>query len=264
MDLYDAEFAHLYDALWSGFARSVAPTLYAYYQSVSNQQGAASMLDLCCGAGQVARLFADHGFRVIGLDLSPAMLALARRNNGPYIESGQVRLIEADAADFRLAERVDLVVSTYNSLNHMPDEDALRRCFACVHEATTDDGLFIFDMKPRAGLTNWNHAFVHDTNAVTVVMKGRYDGLSTRASTRVTAFVRNENGDYRRLDRILVNTVFKMATVKALLHETGWRQVHFARIGHLDVPLDDPEAENRVFIVARKSDAYDESAATRS
>lgn len=38
------------------------------------------VLDLCCGTGIQARLLAGAGFRVVGLDRSPAMLAKASRN----------------------------------------------------------------------------------------------------------------------------------------------------------------------------------------
>jgi len=58
----------------------------------------------------------------------------------------------------------------------------------------------------------------------------------------------------RGLPRILefYNTVFELQAVRQALLETGWRGVHFARLQDLATPLDDPEQEGRVFIVARK------------
>jgi ubiquinone/menaquinone biosynthesis C-methylase UbiE len=38
-------------------------------------------LDLCCGTGDIARALAQRGARVVGLDFSEPMLAVARRRH---------------------------------------------------------------------------------------------------------------------------------------------------------------------------------------
>jgi ubiquinone/menaquinone biosynthesis C-methylase UbiE len=45
--------------------------------TVARLQSGEAVLDLGCGPGQVARYLADRDLRVVGLDLSPRMLALA-------------------------------------------------------------------------------------------------------------------------------------------------------------------------------------------
>jgi ubiquinone/menaquinone biosynthesis C-methylase UbiE len=44
------------------------------------------VLDLCCGTGKQASLLASAGHRVIGLDLSSAMLAKASRNRAAHLD----------------------------------------------------------------------------------------------------------------------------------------------------------------------------------
>jgi trans-aconitate 2-methyltransferase len=93
-----------------------------------DRAAARRVVDLGCGGGALfpalrAR-FPDA--RLVGVDLSPAMLAKAREND-PAVE-----LVEADAAAWRPAEPVDLIVANA-SLHWLPDHerlmpDLLRRC----------------------------------------------------------------------------------------------------------------------------------------
>ncbi len=68
---------------------------------------------------------------------------------------------------------------------------------------------------------------------------------------RLTGFVRTEGGQYERFAETFYNTVFPLNRVKALLEETGLRQVTFARGNDLAQAVDDPESMGRVFVVAR-------------
>ena len=58
--------------------------------------------DLGCGPGQVARFLRDAGVTVVGLDLSPEMIAQARRLN-PDIEFREANMLGLDLDDGRLA-----------------------------------------------------------------------------------------------------------------------------------------------------------------
>lgn len=75
-------------------------------------------LDLACGTGDIAMLVRERGAGlVIGLDLTPRMLALARR------KGGGVRYIAGDMGALPLpASSVDLVTTGYG-LRNVPDLD---------------------------------------------------------------------------------------------------------------------------------------------
>lgn len=249
MQAYGWGFARIYNRKWTGFAGQVAPVIRRYYETKFPGAANRSVLDLCCGTGQLVRDFLDHGYRAVGIDLSEAMLEFARDNNREYVEAGRAEFIHSDASDFRLEERFGLVVSTFDALNHLENETALKDCFRCAYAAGT--GLFVFDLNTRSGLRRWNSIHVDDgSDDILLMMRGIYDGSGDRAWTMITGFIREPNGLYDRCDELTFNTVFDLQRVKALLLETGWKAVHFARILDLETPLPDPEAEGRVFIVA--------------
>lgn len=250
MQAYGAGFAQVYNRRWSGFARQVAPFLCDFYAATALAQQNRLVLDLCCGTGQLAVYLLEHGYQVVGLDLSEAMLHYARENTQPYLTSGQVRFVQADATAFTLPERFGLVVATFDALNHLPDLQALQQCFACV--AAVSAGYFLFDLNTRAGLRCWNSIEVDDSfEDMTIVNHGIYAIDSTRAWMKVTGFIRNDEGRYEHFEQTAYNTVFAMQDVVAALTATGWQDVYFARLQDLQTPLTDPEQEGRVFVVAR-------------
>ncbi|MDH5234518.1 MAG: class I SAM-dependent methyltransferase [Gemmatimonadota bacterium] len=90
----------------------------------------ARLLDLACGQGRHAHLLAEAGFDVDGLDLSPDLLALARkRGSGARLRytRGDMRKLPA-----RWAGRFDAVVNLFTSFGFFADarDDArvIREC----------------------------------------------------------------------------------------------------------------------------------------
>ena len=73
------------------------------------------MLEVGCGTGTNLDLFAEAGCRVSGIDLSPAMMNIARRKLG---ERADLRL--GDAADMPFADASFDLVLSFLTLHEMP------------------------------------------------------------------------------------------------------------------------------------------------
>jgi SAM-dependent methyltransferase len=251
MQAYGPGFARLYNTKWHGFAEQVAPLIETFFAAASMGRENKSILDLCCGTGQLARHFLEKGYRVTGLDLSEHMLHYAIENARSYVESGQANFVRGEASRFVFEERFGLVISSYDALNHLENEQALRSCFECVHAVC--DTCFVFDLNTRTGLNRWNRVNIDDSSEDTfVITRGHYDGEGDKAWNTVTGFVRLPNGVYERCDETAFNFVFDLDAVKNTLLELGWKSVHFARIEELNTPISEPENEQRVWIVASK------------
>ncbi|GJE83765.1 class I SAM-dependent DNA methyltransferase [Methylorubrum thiocyanatum] len=104
-----------------------------------------NVLDLGCGTGLMARALAGRAGRLAGCDLSPAMLALARRT-GLY-----ARLAEADLVAFLAGEpagAADLIVAA-DVFIYLGD---LASALSAVARALRPGGLFAFTVQsPEAG-----------------------------------------------------------------------------------------------------------------
>lgn len=112
----------------------------------------ARLLDLGCGPGWTSSLLALRGFDVLGLDISPDMIALARNNKERY---------GAERADFLVGDYEALAdqglfdaALFYDSLHHADDEElALRR----VHASLRPGGICVIS-EPGAGHSRQPHS----------------------------------------------------------------------------------------------------------
>jgi SAM-dependent methyltransferase len=80
------------------------------------------ILDLCCGSGPASFWFEELGAKVIGVDIAPYMIALAR--DEASIRNSSVEFIEADILKFDLGQDCFDMVSCFgNSISSFPPSD---------------------------------------------------------------------------------------------------------------------------------------------
>ena len=237
---------------WTFFARDVAPRIRAFYEQTPAGRHRKTVLDLACGSGDLAAYLLEHGYTVIGLDLSPAMLIHAQEKTAAYVEKGRARFIEGDAANYVLDEQVGLVISTFDALNHLPDLEALKGCFASTFDALADEGWFIFDLNTRMGLNRWASINIQEDEDLVLITRGLVAHDEGRAYTQISGFLRQEDGLYKRFSEVVYNTIFDLEDVETSLRDAGFRHVHLAQAEALDEPVRDPELYGRIFIVAQK------------
>ena len=96
---------HAYDAVAHVYAQRIFPELYfkpfdrEQLDTLARRVGdLGPICDLGCGPGQVARYLKDQGAAVLGVDLSPAMVAQARALNPDIdFQTGDMRALTAVA-----------------------------------------------------------------------------------------------------------------------------------------------------------------------
>ena len=252
MQAYGDLFAKVYNHLWKDYANRIAPLIREFFESTATGKHQKTLLDLCCGTGQLSVHFLEKGYRVVGLDLSKGMLKFARENSLPYMAAGQAKFIQGDASKYSLDESFGLVVSTFDAINHLPDMGALKGCFQSTLEVLIDGGYFVFDLNTRKGLLNWNRLSIDPDDDIFLFNRGLFDDQMERAWTKITGFIRMEEGQYTRFDETVFNTVFEMEAVEEMLEDCGFSGVYFAEGTNLAHPITTPESEVKVFIIARK------------
>ncbi|MFC9156310.1 class I SAM-dependent methyltransferase [Streptomyces bauhiniae] len=119
----------------------------------------AAVADLGCGPGRVTGFLAAEGLDVFGLDLSPAMLAVARREN-PGLRFEQGSMLQLDLPDGKLAG----VVSWYSSI-HTP-AGQLPALFAEFRRVLAPGGQLLLAFQagaePRRHDRPWGHPVTLD------------------------------------------------------------------------------------------------------
>ncbi|MGH2460744.1 MAG: class I SAM-dependent methyltransferase [Chloroflexota bacterium] len=90
---YDA-IAEWYDA-WVGTGSMRDDPFFPTVEALMGEIGGLTVCDLACGQGRVARYLAGLGARVVGVDLSAKLLAIARRHE--EAEPRGVAYLQADA-----------------------------------------------------------------------------------------------------------------------------------------------------------------------
>ena len=136
---HDPALADFYD-LENGWDRSPD---FAFCRALA--EGAASVLDLGCGTGELALALAA-GRHVAGVDPAPAMLEIARAKPG----ARGVEFIEGDARTLRLDCRFDLVVLTGHAFQVFLTAEDRRAALATIAAHLAPGGRFVFDSRNPA------------------------------------------------------------------------------------------------------------------
>jgi len=130
--------AVLYDRLFPGGEAAVE-----FYRAEAERKSG-SVLELGCGTGRKLIPIASDGHPSTGLDLSPEMLAEARRQADE--RSLTVEWVQGDMRAFDLGRTFDLVFIAANSLLHLHEAADLVSCFRSVRAHLAPGARFVFDV----------------------------------------------------------------------------------------------------------------------
>jgi SAM-dependent methyltransferase len=133
--LYD--HPEVYDALLHPEAHG------AHYAALADRHPG-PVLELACGSGQLTVPLAKPGRPVVGLDLSPPMLAAARQR--ATAAGAAIEFIEADMRSFSLGRQFALIFVARNSLLHLSGAEDFVATFAAVRRHLAPGGVFAFDV----------------------------------------------------------------------------------------------------------------------
>jgi SAM-dependent methyltransferase len=134
-DLYD-DGRH-YDLLMPG------PNDVPFYRRQAECYGQ-PVLELACGTGRLTVPLGESGVDITGLDVSPAMLRVARAKSERC--GATVALWEGNCIDFSLDRKFQLIFIACNSLSHLLERKDVEACFRCVRQHLARGGRFVVDV----------------------------------------------------------------------------------------------------------------------
>ncbi len=216
-DAYDP-FALIYNrGMAEDFCRRAWPVVEKLLLSRIPQH--ARILDLCCGSGQMARELSERGYRVIGLDGSAQMIAIAKQN------APQADFVLADARTFSLAPKFDGVISSFNSLAHAANVDELTGILRNARQALKPENWLLFDLSMEGAYTSkWRGSFGDAHPDAAWIVRPSYDSDTRTATNSVTVFRRNR-ADWQRDDFTIHQRCFSEDEIRHALQQAGFTNI---------------------------------------
>ena len=182
-----------------------------------------SACDLACGTGTTALGLAAKGIRTFGVDLSPGMCRIARRK--ARASGLPVRILQGDMRNFRLPEKVDLVLCEFDALNHVPRKSDLARVACAVSRALKPGGHFFFDVNNRLGFQSyWKGTWCVEKSGLLLVMNNGNDAARDRAWSNCEWFFR-EGRLWRRHHELVREVCWSLAEMQSTLKTAGFDRV---------------------------------------
>ena len=144
-----ARFAGIYDTAVGPFLRPIHQAMLTTLSSSKSHM----IIDLCCGTGLMAGRAADAGMKVVGVDISPAMLSVARA------KYPAVNFIEGDATSLTFSDGEFDAATISFALHEKPADIAMDILKEAMRVVKTGGLILVADYRQptpiRARWTGW-------------------------------------------------------------------------------------------------------------
>jgi SAM-dependent methyltransferase len=183
---YREDLSWIHDLAFGDLARNAAELLL---QTLAADGASAGLVvDLGCGSGLLAEAVSDAGFEVLGIDLSPVMIAMARRRL-PEIRFRCESLLTAELPP------CVAVVAVGECFNYRFDErnsrEALRALFRRIHTALVPGGVLLFDAAGPGRVAGGEPLKTYvDGGDWALLMTAEENGEGSRVTRCITSFRR--------------------------------------------------------------------------
>ncbi|MGH9628927.1 MAG: class I SAM-dependent DNA methyltransferase [Bryobacteraceae bacterium] len=229
---YGEDLAYIHDAGFGGFALNSAPGLLQILRRNGIHEGL--VVDLGCGSGIWLRQLGFAGYDALGVDVSSAMIRLARK------KAPRATLVTGSLADVELP-RCAAVTSIGECVSYTFAADSagkdLFRFFRRVHRALLRGGVFVFDFakagREPGGMPQKSY---WSGDGWTVLVEKRVEASEDRAgrvlTRRITSF-RRIGKLYRRTEETHHLRLYQTGELEALLRRAGFEVERLSGFGRV-------------------------------
>lgn len=237
---YGDDLAHIHDVGFGGFAEGSAPGLLTILRESGIHDG--QVVDLGCGSGIWARHLTDAGFRVLGVDISPAMIKLAKQRAPDasfHVESFLAFELPQCRAITALGE---VLCYQFDESNN---RKALARLSKKAYDALEHGGVMIFDVA-EVGLDKDRLPAFREGDGWACLLRFEYDAKQDHLIRRITTF-RKVGMLFRRHEEVHRLQLHRRSEVVEMLRKAGFRVQTVREYGDHEL------LPGRIGFVARKT-----------
>jgi SAM-dependent methyltransferase len=229
---YGEDLAYIHDVGHADFALDSAPGILDILECGGIGDGL--VVDLGCGTGLLARELIDAGYDVFGVDISEAMIEIARRRV-PEAEIRVGSLFEVEIPRCRAVTAISEV------LNYLFDpeyeERGPGRVFRRVHDALTPGGIFVFDVLGPGQVPPGTTARGFRVGEDWAVLSERKEDAGRGTMERRIVSFRKVGEHYRRIDEVHRVRLYDPLELSRELERADFRVKAMRSYG--DLPLDE-------------------------
>ncbi len=221
--------------------------LHEYLISHGIKEG--SICELGCGTGTMTEKFAGAGYQMIGIDVSPEMLALA---NAKREENGSDTIyLEQPMEEMELSEPVDAMISVCDSVNYLLHEEQLEGLFSRVKQYLRPDGYFIFDVKTAYCYQQiiGNQTWVEQDEDISYIWENYYYDDRDINEYMLTIFRRREDGLYEKSEEAHYQRAYDIALLREKIEQAG---LTFVEAFGSDLKTEPGAMDERFYIVCKE------------
>lgn len=250
------EFADTYDYLMRDVPYDISFEIIKHVidNYIITKGRALQIADLACGTGTLAIDLARQGYKVIGIDLSENMLAIAEEKQlrEKLPPARRVNFLCQDLLDLEIPVQPDLVISFLDSLNYIIDINDLKLVFNKVYNQLANDGIMIFDLislhKISKIIANKSHFDVSDD--IISIWENSFDEKEKILSYDLSILVKEEANLYRRSDEYHEQRAYTIDEIRNIIEENNFIiEKEFSDYNFDKIIAD---AEDRYFWILRK------------
>ena len=142
MSVFGKEYSQIYDLLYKSkdYEREVEYLNKLikknYKKKIEN------ILDIGCGTGKHASLLVDKGYQLHGVDMSPQMISIAKKN---LKQKKNLSFSLSTISNLNLKKKFDVIISVFHVMSYQTKNNELIKAFEIVKKHLNGGGIFIFD-----------------------------------------------------------------------------------------------------------------------
>ncbi len=217
-------FARYYDAIYRELVdyEGDCDYLESLFRRFSRGRPA-SILDLGCGTGNHAVELAGRGYDVMGLDLSPAQLRVAREKvRGSRMS---IRFVRGDMARFDLRRPFGAAISMFGGFGYMLTNRQLASHLGSVRRHLVPGGIYAFEFWHLSGAIDGTRGWVYRAKPHEVIRldESRVDRRWSRVTVSLRFFVLDRDRVVERFQEVHTVRLYTVPEMRAILSRAGFR-----------------------------------------
>jgi SAM-dependent methyltransferase len=214
---YREDLAWIHELGFGDLARNAAELLLQMLAAEGIREGL--VVDLGCGTGILSEAVADAGYDVLGIDLSPVMIEIARRR----VPRGLFRCESLLTAELPPSIGVVAVGECFNyRFDERNSREALRTLFRRIHATLAPRGVLLFDAAGPGRVAGDEPLKTHVDGGDWALLMHAVEDREMRRVTRCITSFRRVGGLFRRDDECHELDLLPPAELVADLESAGF------------------------------------------